>query len=91
MQLKAWYGPYCTDMNRDHTVQEGEKDKIKTQLWAGLQMQAGSWRHFESLRKVSPLSGLASYCAEHCPEFAAFAFVTFFVKLYYQIICDPWI
>ena len=29
-QLKAWYGPYCTDMNRDHTVQEGEKDKRKT-------------------------------------------------------------
>ena len=31
LQLKAWYGPpYCTDINRDHTVQEGEKDKIKT-------------------------------------------------------------
>ena len=29
-QLKAWYGPYCTDINRDHTVQEGEKDKRKT-------------------------------------------------------------
>ena len=54
-------------------------------------MQAGSWRHFESLRKVSPLSGLASCCEEHCSEFVAFAFVTFFVKLYYQIICDQWI